>query len=369
MGQSPASSSYNDEEIGLPFFQGNADFGDIHPTARTWCNAPKKIAEAGDILLSVRAPVGALNIANETCCIGRGLAAIRPNRKIIDPRYLMICLHSNRKYLDSVSTGSTFKAISKKTLLSCELPLCTLAKQEAIVVKFRSIAQQEQQARLIAEKLDDLVKSQFVEMFGDGKLPLKTIGELATDIRYGTSKKASESGRYTYLRMNNITDDGKLNYSDVKRIDLNDDELAKCQVIAGDLLFNRTNSREKVGKTAVFHEETPMIIAGYIIRVRLCPEIFPDYLSTYMNLPTTKKMLRSIAKGAVHQANINSKELAAIEVPVAPIALQEQFLNFIARVDKLGFDVRQQIGNCARLNIDSAHYFDSFAVWRASLLH
>lgn len=185
--------------------------------------------------------------------------------------------------------------------------------------------------------------SRFVEMFDGGKCPKKTIGELATDIRYGTSKKASESGRYTYLRMNNMTDDGRMNFDDVKFITLDGSELEKCMVEKGDLLFNRTNSREKVGKTAVFQEDEPMVIAGYIIRVRLGDEMRSEYLSCFMNLPTTKSMLRSIAKGAVHQANINSKELAAIEVPVPPIDLQERFLAFAAQVNKSRFALQEAL--------------------------
>ena len=64
MGQSPSSETYNDENVGLPFFQGNADFGEVHPKVRIWCSSPVKVAAAGDILISVRAPIGAMNIDN-----------------------------------------------------------------------------------------------------------------------------------------------------------------------------------------------------------------------------------------------------------------------------------------------------------------
>ena len=77
MGQSPPSSTYNSDGIGLPFFQGKAEFTELYPLTKKWCSEPKKIAELNDILLSVRAPVGDTNIANQKCCIGRGLAAIR----------------------------------------------------------------------------------------------------------------------------------------------------------------------------------------------------------------------------------------------------------------------------------------------------
>ena len=95
------------------------------------------------------------------------------------------------------------------------------------------------------ERLDTLVKSRFVEMFGGSGWPVATVGSLATDIRYGTSKKASDCGQFVYLRMNNMTDGGGLDFGDVKHIDLSGAELEKCQVVDGDLLFNRTNSERR----------------------------------------------------------------------------------------------------------------------------
>lgn len=88
MGQSPDSSTYNEDGNGLPFFQGNADFGEIYPAVRMWCSEPTKIAREKDILISVRAPIGALNIANCECCIGRGLAALTVNEDICAQEYL-----------------------------------------------------------------------------------------------------------------------------------------------------------------------------------------------------------------------------------------------------------------------------------------
>jgi type I restriction enzyme, S subunit len=77
MGQSPPSDTYNTEKNGLPFFQGKAEFSDLYPVPQKWCSKPQKEADEGDILISVRAPVGDVNIADQYCCIGRGLAAIK----------------------------------------------------------------------------------------------------------------------------------------------------------------------------------------------------------------------------------------------------------------------------------------------------
>ena len=160
------------------------------------------------------------------------------------------------------------------------------------------------------------------------------IGDIVTDVRYGTSKPAVEGGKYPYIRMNNLTLDGKLDLNDLKYIDIPDDEIDKCVVKKGDVLFNRTNSLELVGKTALFDQSQNMVIAGYIIRVRLNKQILPEIFVEYMNLKALKNILRSMAKGAVNQANINAKELQSIKIYIPDMVLQEKFVEFINQTDK-----------------------------------
>src|SRR4030042_5752072 len=114
MGQSPSSQVCHDYEDGVPFYQGNADFGPKYPTTRRWCKKPLKIAQKGDILISVRAPVGEINIVPHECCIGRGLSAIRATK--MDDKYLYQSMLFHRKALEKVSQGSTFEAINRKDL-------------------------------------------------------------------------------------------------------------------------------------------------------------------------------------------------------------------------------------------------------------
>lgn len=122
MGQSPPGETYNKEKIGLPFFQGSADFGNIHPKPTFWCSAPLRIAEPNDILLSVRAPVGPTNIANERCCIGRGITAIRCRDKLYY-KYLHMILRNYEKKISSGGAGSIFNAIGKDEIKSIKFPL------------------------------------------------------------------------------------------------------------------------------------------------------------------------------------------------------------------------------------------------------
>jgi len=138
MGQAPSSNTYNTEGLGLPFFQGKAEFGDIFPTPRKWCSAPAKIAEKDDVLLSVRAPIGYVNIAGERCCIGRGLAAIRANEKA-EGKYLFYRLAFSKELLESKGTGTTFKEINKAVITSFAFPLPPLSEQKTISLSLSSV--------------------------------------------------------------------------------------------------------------------------------------------------------------------------------------------------------------------------------------
>ncbi len=170
MGQSPSSDTYNADGEGLPFYQGNADFGEKNPIPHVWCTEPKKVAEKGDILVSVRAPIGAINIASEQCCIGRGVAAIRLRLDFVSADFLMHQLLASRKNLELMGTGSTFKAVGKKALNGFAISIYPKGDQDKIADQLDCIIQQIKATETQVAQLDQLVKSRFVEMFGDLKL-------------------------------------------------------------------------------------------------------------------------------------------------------------------------------------------------------
>ena len=166
-GQSPPGSTYNDQGEGLPFFQGKAEFGLVSPNIKKWCSQPVKIAEAGDILISVRAPVGPTNLADQQCCIGRGLAAIRPDTSKADRDYIHWALKWAEPKLIQKGQGSTFSAINRKDLQSIELPLPPLPEQRRIVDILSRANGIRRLRREAQEKARQVIPALFVEMFGD----------------------------------------------------------------------------------------------------------------------------------------------------------------------------------------------------------
>jgi type I restriction enzyme S subunit len=119
MGQSPPSSTYNENGEGLPFFQGKFEFTEIYPEIKKWCSKPHKIAEKGDILMSVRAPVGPVNRNKVKSCVGRGLCAIRA--KNLNNLFLFYQLRLLEKRISSYGVGSTFQAINRKQIEEFDL--------------------------------------------------------------------------------------------------------------------------------------------------------------------------------------------------------------------------------------------------------
>lgn len=158
LGQSPDSSTYNDNATGLPFFQGKADFGKLYPTVTHWCSKPKKIAEKGDVLLSVRDPVGSVNISTELCCIGRGLAALRGYFDIT-PLFIFYLIQFSENELHKRETGTTFKAITGDRLKSLPINLPPLAEQKRIVGKIEELfAELDNGIDLLKQKQAELKK-------------------------------------------------------------------------------------------------------------------------------------------------------------------------------------------------------------------
>lgn len=133
MGQSPPGSTYNEVGDGLPFLQGSAEFGFRHPTPVKWCSAPKKKAQVGDLLVSVRAPVGDLNFADQDLAVGRGLAVVRGRSGTSTTGFLALAIERNLQELEMRSGGGMFKSITKQGLQGLPIFLPSLLEQQRIV--------------------------------------------------------------------------------------------------------------------------------------------------------------------------------------------------------------------------------------------
>ena len=277
--------------------------------------------------------------------------AMRVNPSMAVPKYVfyfMWNLHWSGKteLMQNKTTG--IRNLQVKSYLNQALPLPSLDEQRRIAATLDKVSDLISKRRQQLDKLDELVKAKFVEMFGDPATnPMGwekgTIRDVVTEVKYGTSKPAVEGGAYKYLRMGNITYDGHLDLTDLKYIDIPESELDKCTVKKGDVLFNRTNSKELVGKTCVYNLDETMVIAGYIIRVRVNNRVLPEYLSAVLNSSYGKKTLAEMCKAIVGQANINAQELQNIQILIPPLELQYKFLKVIQKIEKINLPISRSL--------------------------
>jgi len=315
----------------------------IDSTERTITESGKascatSILPENSVLLSSRAPIVHVAINTTPMATNQGFKSIIPTNDVI-PKYLYYWLSANKYYIQSMGNGATFKEISKKVVESIVLPLPPLEEQKRIVSildKAKSI--QEARERQLAA-LDELSYSIFVDFFGSPdkwskKYPMTTIGDIALSTQYGTSTKSGDTGKYPVLRMGNITDNGHLDLTDLKYQDIKESEIPKYTVAINDMLFNRTNSKEKVGKSAVIKSNIPLAYAGYLIRVRYKNPHYAEFVATYLNSTYGKSLRQKMAKSAVNQANINATELKNIPIPSIPKEILSNFSYKINKIEK-----------------------------------
>ena len=279
---------------------------------------------------------------NEIVIHGMNLLCLRPKTEILNSRYAFYYLSSEMflRQIPNITKKSvnqaSFNITSLKELM---IPIVSMELQLNIVDILDKLQTLIDKLNYQLIELDKLVKSRFLELFGVYPANEKgwltgTIRDVISEVRYGSSRPAVDGGQYPYLRMNNITYGGELDLSDTKRIDIPDNELVKCTVRRGDVLFNRTNSKELVGKTCVYNRDEMMVLAGFVIRVRVNEKALPEFLSAFLNTDFSKKMLLGMCKSAIGQANINAQELQNIGLYIPPIDLQQEFVDFKIQVDK-----------------------------------
>ena len=345
MGQSPESTSYNSDKQGVPFYQGNADFGALYPNPRIWCSKPIKLAKENDILISVRAPVGALNFSKEECCIGRGLAAITLVSNDFLIEFIYWSLRRGVKELQSKSTGSTFKSINKKVLEEVRIPKISLKDQEDIIKNITLLTNILTKYEQEIVFLDELVKARFVEMFGDpvhsekyGTRKLSSCVAEKSDMVDGpfgsqvnTKVDYIENGEIPVIRTVNVK---MMSFSptDLKYMTREKYEtVIRSQVLPGDVILTKVGT---IGNVCIFpdaFDEAVLSTTGSC-RIRVDNSVVNTQFFAY-NLMYLKGKLLEIASAGV-QPFLNMNHVKNIDILDVSLEKQKEFADFVKEVDK-----------------------------------
>jgi type I restriction enzyme S subunit len=286
---------------------------------------------------------------------------IRPDRTLADPDFINFAV-SSPEFVDRVARhqrGTGYPAVSDRDVLAEVIRLPPLPEQRAIAHVLRTVQRAKEATEQVIAAARALKASLVSEYVTREEPPetwsTKAIGDVASRVEYGISKRGGRVGRYPILRMNNISD-GRIVAEDLQWVDLTDEEFRRFKLGRGDVLFNRTNSIDKVGKSAYFDLDGDWVFASYLLRVSVDEAALdPRFLNDFLGAPSTQATLRGLATRAVSQANINATKLKDLAVSFPSLPEQREIADAIQAVD-------------AKFDAEVARY-EALAALFDSLLH
>ncbi len=360
MGQSPSSNVVNEREIGIPFLQGNAEFTTKYPIPKKWATKPLKLSKKGDILISVRAPVGAVNKADRDYCIGRGLAAI--SFKTIDDEFGWFGLIYWKHQLENLSQGSTFEAISKDDLKNLLLIIPEsipeqrkiaeiletidngIEKTDRIIEKYKRIKQGLMQD-LLTKGIDEngQIRSEETHRFKDsplGRIPEEwEVVELCnkkatTIITDGShySPQPVEDSEYYIVNIENITN-GRIKLNTCKKISKEDYKnlIANgCKPEYNDVLFTKDGT---IGISLVFGLNENIVLLSSIAILRPSKNLDPYFLKYCLESNHIKKQLHILTGGSALKRVI-LRDIKNFKIPLPPLPEQKRIASVLSQIDE-----------------------------------
>jgi len=331
MGQAPQGDSYNTESNGYPLIAGAGDFGDITPLPKKYTTEPTKLSRVDDIILCIRATIGDRNWADSVYCLGRGVSGLRADPAQLNQKYLWHWLGNAADHLRSKGRGATFLQVNRADIGSMEIPLPPLPEQRRIAAILDKADALRAKRRQAIAKLDQLLQSVFLEMFGDPSegWPLASVGLIA-QVQGGLQLSAARQSIPTkspYLRVANVYR-GKLNLTEIKEMGVTPSELSRTRLQPNDILVVEGHGNpEEIGRCAMWNGAVEECThQNHLIRVRVSDErIRPEFLETYLNSSAGRSHLTGSARTTSGLNTISVTKVKEVPLRVPPITIQKRW--------------------------------------------
>ena len=314
-------------------------------------NSSAWLVPENSVLLSMYASIGEAAITKIPLATNQAILAIIPKENV-DVEFLFYCLKYHGKRLYSFIVQTTQKNVNRAITENLKIPRPPLPEQQKIAKVLGTIQTAVKQQNKIIEAAKNLKKSLMQKLFTKGlghtefketeigPMPIDwkkmKLGDddILTSTQYGLSLRGRTEGKYPILRMNNLVN-GYVDINDLQFVDVDDEVFRKFKLVKGDILFNRTNSIELVGKTSIFTLEGNFVFASYLIRLIINPKtINPYFLNFYLNWDATQVRLKSLASRGVSQANISATRLKTLNIPLPPLPEQQEIAHILSTADK-----------------------------------
>lgn len=358
MGQSPESAFVNHDGRGVPFLQGNAEFGAVFPSNRLYCERPKKLCKPGDVLISVRAPVGALNKADRAYCIGRGLAAVRFSRMLPDYGWHMLTYWA--KDLRIVAQGTTFEAVGKTELAGLHIVEPPLPEQRRIAEILDTADRAIGETEALISKLKHMKTGLMHDLLTRGlderghlrdpdahpeQFKLSSLGRIprgwetgrledyyAVPARNGLYKPAAFYGKGPrMIHMPQMFRGLTIDVSEAARVQVSSVELNRYGLQLGDLVFARRSlNLEGAGRCSLVSDlPEPTTFESSIIRVRLDSQRLRSAFANYFLNSERGFRIRLPFIRQVAVSGVSSEDVASLPVPCPPVQEQDSIIEIL----------------------------------------
>ena len=306
-------------------------------------NSSAKIFPKGTILYTIFATLGETSILDINAATNQAIAGISITDSRVLPDYLYYYLLSQKIHVQKIGRGVAQNNINMKLLRDFDVPLPSKEAQLNIIEQLNRVTELLFLRKQQLTKLDELIKARFVEMFGDMLLnslewpekPLEGLADIVSGITKG--RKTTETGliEVPYMAVSNVKS-GYIDWTTIKTILATKQEIEQYRLMPDDILMTEGGDPDKVGRGAII--KNPLkdsIHQNHIFRVRLDKsELLPAYFAEYLQHQKAKRYFLGCAKQTTGIASINMRQLRALPVLIPPLPLQNQFADFVAKVDK-----------------------------------
>jgi restriction endonuclease S subunit len=327
----------NPSDSGMEHYVGLEHLDSDSLKIRRWgtpddVEATKLMFKSGDIIFGRRrAYQRKLGVAEFDGICSAHAMVLRAKPDVVLPEFLPFFMQSDlfMSRAVEISVGSLSPTINWKTLAVQKFVLPPIDEQARLVDLLQAIERTIEAHQEVGKSSGQLIRSLLADVLGRN-WPAVELGSVVQETQYGLSLNAGSGGRYPMLRMMNI-EDGLCVENDIKYVDLNARDFEAYRLVHGDVLFNRTNSYELVGRTGVYELEGDHVFASYLVRIKTNPEkLEPKFLTLYLNSGLGRRQVLAYATKAVSQANVNASNLLRVRLPLPPLDVQEQLLDDIA---------------------------------------
>lgn len=355
MGQAPAGHTYNERGDGLPLIAGAGDFEGDYPRPKKYTTANNvRVSEPGDVIVGIRASIGAKVLADDVYCLGRGVAGLRAG-PLLEPRYLWHWVAFAAPMLAAKGRGATFLQVNKNDIAELEIGLPPIEEQRRIASILNAADALRSKRRQALEKLDTLTQSIFIDMFGDiavndGRWPTKELGEVLAKVDSGKSPvcldRPAAPGEWGVLKAGAVTY-CQFDWRQSKALPPGVEPDPRLEVREGDVLFSRKNTYDLVAAAAYVHEAPDrLLMSDLIFRLVIKDTSILNglFLQAQLIQPRVRAGIQSRAGGSAgSMPNISKAKLMEVTVCVPPASIQLEFARRATKAREVELKMRSDL--------------------------